>query len=239
MTKTMQNSKNSSMVNVELQKVTQLPQITTDAQALINRLSRRRIMDSRKTLKDPLKSKVSRSPSPNISTTFYGNGSQNMPILTKLSSTKEKSKGKENIITQNNVVLGNLESPSIIDLQLINDTQTVNNRSIRKRLSQPIHSTTPPSEIRSLSKGKEVDGNYNALQKNPRQKRTMAIVATPLSNLTNSFINNDPSTSNVRPSRKRRLDHVYSNIPVFPTNDLNSIAEDRIQGISKGIYSIT
>ncbi|KAK1415864.1 hypothetical protein QVD17_31652 [Tagetes erecta] len=210
MTKTMQNSKNSSMVNVELQKVTQLPQITTVAQALINRLSRRRIMDSRKTLNDPLKSKVSRSPSPNTSTTFYGNVSQNMPILTKLSSTKEKSKGKENIITQNNVVLGNLESPSIIDLQLIN----------------------------ALSKGKEVDGNYNALQKNPRQKRTMAIVATPLSNLTNSFINNDPSTSNVRPSRKRRLDHVYSNIPVFPTNDLNSIAEDRIQGISKGIYSI-
>ncbi|KAK1434616.1 hypothetical protein QVD17_00364 [Tagetes erecta] len=235
MTKTMQNSKNSSMVNVELQKVTQLPQITTDAQALINRLSRRRIMDSRKTLKDPLKSKGCTSMQPIVSTLASVPRNYSTTSLNLMSShtiTTPKLCGYDFHSNDD-------DSISTPFSNITNDTQTVNNRSIRKRLSQPIHSTTPPSEIRSLSKGKEVDGNYNALQKNPRQKRTMAIVATPLSNLTNSFINNDPSTSNVRPSRKRRLDHVYSNIPVFPTNDLNSIAEDRIQGISKGIYSIT
>ncbi|KAK1428535.1 hypothetical protein QVD17_17370 [Tagetes erecta] len=189
-------SKNASPNIDEFIKLTQVTTITTAAQALENRLNRRRLLDSRK---NKPSSDTARS-NPFLDITNGCRVTHGIPLTRNQPSTILNPKGKENILTYSNVPSSYARSPS--------------------------------TDSSGQSKGKEKICINNDVQPTNRIQQNNGTTR-----FKNKVLSTSSGTSEIhdRPSTKRRLNPVGLDIPVFPTDLLNSDDGDEIKGISKGI----
>ncbi|KAK1429336.1 hypothetical protein QVD17_11544 [Tagetes erecta] len=158
---------------------------------------------------------------------------QNTPVLINVTSSKHNFTGKENMTPYAGGSVLNTISPTNIDNELSN--------GLHKGKEKVCTFTDIQPKVRININGVSKVNSIGDQQNENHIKSLQSKMVTPYSNITNASNTNVQSTSyriskiHERISTKRRRNPVGLNIPLFPTNELNSIDVEDFKGISKGI----